>query len=63
MRDLNSNNNKNKQNAIFNLYLETVSIFNNKNQNKGDSLSKDGITFNQNDYFDIHVSIIGRYSV
>ncbi|CAH1099457.1 unnamed protein product [Psylliodes chrysocephalus] len=54
VRDLNSNNNKNKQNAIFNLYLETVSIFNNKNQNKGDSLSKDGITFNQNDYFDIH---------
>ncbi|XP_072387605.1 DNA helicase MCM8-like [Diabrotica undecimpunctata] len=51
VRDVNSNFGKNKQNTIFNLYLDAVSIFNNKKQCKGES--NDGISFNQNDYFEV----------
>lgn len=50
-----SNNGKNKQNTVFNLYLEAVSVWNNKKQNNG-SVASDGITFNTNDYFLIKVS-------
>lgn len=55
MRDPMSNNGKNKQNTVFNLYLEAVSVWNNKKQNNG-SVASDGITFNTNDYFLIKVS-------
>ncbi|XP_056635886.1 DNA helicase MCM8-like isoform X1 [Diorhabda sublineata] len=51
VRDVNSNNGKNKQNSIFNLYLKAISVFNNKKQCKGEY--NIGISFNQNDYFDI----------
>lgn len=56
MRDVNSNNCKNKQNTIFNLYLDTVSVYNNKKQNKGSNSDSEGIIFNTNDYYLIQVS-------
>ncbi|KAJ8934470.1 hypothetical protein NQ314_013345 [Rhamnusium bicolor] len=52
VRDIDSNNGKNKQNTIFNLYLEAVSIHNNKKQSNGSyTASEEGITFNTNDYY------------
>ncbi|XP_018568092.1 DNA helicase MCM8-like [Anoplophora glabripennis] len=51
VRDVNSNNCKNKQNTIFNLYLETVSVYNSKRQNKGSYSDSEGIIFNTNDYY------------
>lgn len=53
---MNSNNGKNKQNTIFDLYLETMSVYNSKRQNKGSYSDSEGIIFNTNDYYLIQVS-------
>ncbi|CAG9821174.1 unnamed protein product [Phaedon cochleariae] len=50
VRDPIGNNGKNKQNTVFNLYLEAISVWNNKKQRKSESASE-GITFNTNDYY------------
>lgn len=51
-----SNNGKNKQNTVFNLYLEAVSVWNSKRQNNNGF--SDGITFNTSDYYLIKVEFI-----
>ncbi|KAJ8924425.1 hypothetical protein NQ315_007221 [Exocentrus adspersus] len=51
VRDPNSNSSKNKQNTIFNLYLEAVSVYNNKRQNTGSYSDSEGVIFNTNDYY------------
>nr|CAI5856089.1 unnamed protein product [Callosobruchus analis] len=48
VRDSNSNNGCNKQHTIFNIYLEAVSICNDKKQARRD-VSSDGMTFNVSD--------------
>lgn len=54
MKDCKSNTGKNKQNTLFDLYLEVVSIWNTKKQN--DSASH-GMCFNTDDYYLIRVSL------
>ncbi|XP_074039743.1 DNA helicase MCM8 isoform X2 [Leptinotarsa decemlineata] len=49
VRDHLSNHGKNKQNTVFSLYLEAISVYNNKRHNKSEST--EGITFNTNDYY------------
>ncbi|CAH1977529.1 unnamed protein product [Acanthoscelides obtectus] len=48
VRDANSNNGCNKQHTIFNLYLEAISICNDKKQSRRD-VSSEGMTFNVSD--------------
>ncbi|KAG5881754.1 hypothetical protein JTB14_029082 [Gonioctena quinquepunctata] len=50
VRDPLSNHGKNKQNSVFTLYLEAISVYNNKRQSKSEN-SSEGITFNTHDYY------------
>ncbi|XP_030745099.1 DNA helicase MCM8-like isoform X2 [Sitophilus oryzae] len=52
VRDPNSNKCKNKQNSVFNLYLEVVSVYNNKTESEG-SNSHDIMNFTSEDYYAI----------
>lgn len=56
-----TNNAKNKQNTIFTLYLQTISICNSKKQNVNSSPSE-GVTFNTNDYYLIKVRIYEMFA-
>lgn len=57
VRDLLNNHGKNKQNTVFNLYLDAVSIFSNSKENTVGDIPSKGITFSNNDYNLINVSI------
>lgn len=55
VRQAMSNNGKNKQNTLFSLYLDSVSVWNSKKQNPSNLSMSNGITFNTNDYYLIKV--------
>ncbi|KAJ3649280.1 hypothetical protein Zmor_021032 [Zophobas morio] len=53
VRNCNESSNKNKPNTLFLLYLEVISIVNNKNQSEGSYGASERITFNITDYYAI----------